>query len=88
MNFHVKMDDKKIKVNLDNTNLKDVLLYCKPKERLVLVKKFGLNGTKGVPLQRIGREYNLTRERIRQLEKKAFAIMKRSDEIKSVFIPS
>lgn len=77
MNFHVKMDDKKIKVNLDNTNLKDVLLYCKPKERLVLVKKFGLNGTKGVPLQRIGREYNLTRERIRQIETQALMRFRR-----------
>lgn len=53
MNFHVKMDDKKIKVDIESTNLKDVLVYCKPKERLVLMKKFGLNGEKGVPLQRI-----------------------------------
>jgi len=42
MTFKVKMDDKKIKVNLETTNLKDVLQYCKPKEQFVLVKKFGL----------------------------------------------
>jgi len=46
MNFHVKMDDKKIKVDIESTNLKDILIYCKPKERLVLMKKFGLNGEK------------------------------------------
>jgi hypothetical protein len=46
MNFNVKMDDKKLKVDIESTNLKDILIYCKPKERLVLTKKFGLNGEK------------------------------------------
>ncbi|HKL44410.1 MAG TPA: sigma factor-like helix-turn-helix DNA-binding protein [Candidatus Absconditabacterales bacterium] len=77
MNFHVKMDDKKIKVDIESTNLKDILIYCKPKERLVLMKKFGLNGEKGIPLQRIGKEYNLTRERIRQIETQALMRFRR-----------
>ena len=34
------MDDKKIVVDLESTQLKEVLLYCKPKERLILMKKF------------------------------------------------
>ena len=42
MNFNIKMDDKKIKVDIENTNIKDILQYCKPKEQLVLCKKFGL----------------------------------------------
>lgn len=53
MNFIVKMDDKKIKVDIEPTQLKDVLIYCKPKERLVLMKKFGLDGGKAIPLQQI-----------------------------------
>lgn len=77
MNFNVKMDDKKIKVDIEKTNLKDVLVYCKPKERLVLMKKFGLDGSKEVPLQRIGKEYNLTRERIRQIETQALMRFRR-----------
>ena len=77
MNFHVKMDDKKIKVDIESTNLKDILIYCKPKERLVLMKKFGLNGEKWVPLQRIWKEYNLTRERIRQIETQALMRFRR-----------
>lgn len=77
MNFHVKMDDKKIKVDIESTNLKDILIYCKPKERLVLMKKFGLNGEKWIPLQRIGKEYNLTRERIRQIETQALMRFRR-----------
>lgn len=68
MTFKVKMDDKKIKVNLDNTNLKDILQYCKPKEQFVLLKKFGLFWGKEIPLQRIWKEYGLTRERVRQIE--------------------
>lgn len=42
MNFNVKMDDKKINVNIETSHLKDVLQYCKPKEQLVLMKKFGI----------------------------------------------
>lgn len=77
MNFNIKMDDKKIKVDIEKTNLKDVLIYCKPKERLVLIRKFGLDGNKETPLQRIGKEYNLTRERIRQIEMQALMRFRR-----------
>jgi hypothetical protein len=68
MGFSIKMDDKKIKVNLEETNVKDILQYCKPKEQLVLFRKFGLTSGKETPLQRIGEEYGLTRERVRQIE--------------------
>jgi hypothetical protein len=47
------MDDKKIKVDLDATNVKDILQYCKPKEQLVLFRKFGLTTGKETPLQKI-----------------------------------
>ncbi len=77
MNFNVKMDDKKIKVDIEGTNLKDVLIYCKPKERLVLMKKFWLTWDKEIPLQRIWKEYNLTRERIRQIETQALMRFRR-----------
>ncbi len=66
--FRAKMDDKKIKVDLDKTNVKDILQYCKPKEQLVLYRKFWLVSGKEVPLQRIGEAYGLTRERVRQIE--------------------
>lgn len=66
--FRVKMDDSKINVNLDETNVKDVLQYCKPKEQLVLFRKFGLTTGKETPLQKIWELYGLTRERVRQIE--------------------
>lgn len=71
------MDDKKIKVNIENSNLKDVLKYCKPKEQLVLLKKFWLLTGKEIPLQRIGKDYNLTRERVRQIETQALMRFRR-----------
>ena len=77
MNFNVKMDDKKLKVDIEKTNLKDILIYCKPKERLVLMRKFGLDGSRETPLQRIGTEYSLTRERIRQIETQALMRFRR-----------
>ena len=78
MNFNVKLEDAKIKVDLSTTQLRDVLVYCKPKESLVLVKKFWLgNNEKCLPLQRIGQEYNLTRERMRQIESQALMRFRR-----------
>ncbi len=68
MTFATKMDDKKIKVDLSVTNLKDVLQYCKPKEQLVLIKKFWIDSGKETPLQQIWKKYWLTRERVRQIE--------------------
>lgn len=77
MNFNVKMDDKKINVNIETSQLKDVLQYCKPKEQLVLMKKFGIMTGSEVPLQRIGKEYSLTRERVRQIEAQALMRFRR-----------
>lgn len=78
MNFNIKMDDSKISLDLTNTRLKSVLQYCKPKEQLVLVRKFGLlTWGKEVPLQRIGKDYNLTRERVRQIEAQALMRVRR-----------
>lgn len=77
MNFNTKMDDKKIVVDLESTQLKEVLLYCKPKERLILMRKFGLDGGKETPLQKIGKEYSLTRERVRQIETQALMRFRR-----------
>lgn len=77
MNFNVKMDDKKINVNIDSSHLKDVLQYCKPKEQLVLMKKFWILTWSEIPLQRIGKEYSLTRERVRQIESQALMRFRR-----------
>ena len=52
----------------DMNNLLDTL---KPNEARVLRLRYGLNGLKPMSLQEIGKECNLTKERVRQIEKKA-----------------
>ena len=49
----------------------------RPKERLVITKRFGLSDEEGLTLEEIGGQLNLTRERIRQLEKSALHRLKK-----------
>ena len=49
-----------------------ILAALMPRERAVMEKRFGLTGDRSKTLEEIGKEYNLTRERIRQIEAKAF----------------
>jgi RNA polymerase primary sigma factor len=62
------------KTMLEN-NLKEIIsevLYkLKPIERDVISRHFGLNGTPPLTLKEIGQKYNLTKERIRQIEHSA-----------------
>ena len=46
------------------------------RERAVLEMRYGLNGEKPQTLEKIGSKMNVTRERIRQIEAKAKALMK------------
>lgn len=47
------------------------------RERLILVKKYGLDGGEPVTLAQIGRELDLSRERVRQLEARALQKLKK-----------
>ncbi len=42
-----------------------------PREQKVLVLRFGLDDGRSRTLEEVGREFNVTRERIRQIEAKA-----------------
>lgn len=58
-----------------NQNMKDeidnLLATLTEKEAEVLRYRFGLNGRKAMSLKEVGEVFNLTKERIRQIEKKA-----------------
>lgn len=46
------------------------------REKEVLIKRFGLDGSEPMTLEEVGREMNVTRERIRQIEKKGLTKLK------------
>ena len=64
---------KDIKALVDN-----LLLLLSEKEKLVIQKRFCLDGGRKYTLEEIGQEFSVTRERIRQIEKNALAKMKRN----------
>ncbi|MFC2071531.1 RNA polymerase sigma factor RpoD [Chloroflexota bacterium] len=49
----------------------EVLSYLTPREQRVLVLRFGLEDGRSRTLEEVGQEFNVTRERIRQIEAKA-----------------
>jgi RNA polymerase primary sigma factor len=51
--------------------IEDVLSSLTPRERRVLQLRFGLEDGRSRTLEEVGREFNVTRERIRQIEAKA-----------------
>ena len=67
-----------------SSGLTDLLNKChlKPRELEVLMLRYGLNGDDPLTLEEIGRKYNLTRERVRQMESSALMRIRRSPYVK------
>ncbi len=57
--------------NLEKVELRNLLLTLSDREREVLELRFGLVGERPLTLDEVGRHFELTRERIRQIEAKA-----------------
>jgi RNA polymerase primary sigma factor len=51
--------------------VQEVVGSLTPREQKVLVLRFGLEDGRSRTLEEVGREFNVTRERIRQIEAKA-----------------
>lgn len=47
------------------------------RDRAVIIKRFGLDGNHGMTLEELGREFGITRERIRQIEQKGIRRLKK-----------
>jgi RNA polymerase primary sigma factor len=58
--------------------VRDLLSSLKPIEADILRQRFGLNDDKELTLKEIGEKYNLSRERIRQLQEQALTKMRRA----------
>ena len=57
-------------------NLEEVLGSLSDREGRVLKMRFGLGGKRPMTLEEVGREFGVTRERIRQIEAKALRKLK------------
>lgn len=67
------------KINLIKI-LEDIFLVLTPKEKEVIIKRFSLNNEPRYTLERIGQQFSVTRERIRQIEKIALSKLRRTLE--------
>jgi len=64
-------------VELDSL-VDNLLLLLSEKEKMVVKKRFNLDGSHKNTLQEIGEEFSVTRERVRQIEKNALTKMRRN----------
>jgi len=75
--------DKNLYAQLDG-----LLSVLDERERKIIDERFGLNGRKALTLEEVGREFGVTRERIRQLQNSALTKMRRALRKKEKPIPS
>jgi RNA polymerase primary sigma factor len=64
--------------------LKEILVDLTPKERKILEMRFGLKDGITHTLEEVGKEFGVTRERIRQIEAKALEKLREHREIKKL----
>jgi RNA polymerase primary sigma factor len=62
-----------VSVSQLRNQIREVLLELTPRERRILQMRFGLENGRSRTLEEVGREFGLTRERIRQVERKALS---------------
>jgi hypothetical protein len=63
--------------------VEEILMSVKEREKQILMKRYGLKGSEIKTLAAIGLEHNLTRERVRQIEKDLLKTLKKSAKTNS-----
>ncbi len=74
-----KMDQKLLK-----EDIQDILEGLSPREREILILRFGLIGYRPYTLEEVGKIFNVTRERIRQIEAKALRKLRHPSRAKKL----
>lgn len=78
---------EKIVISKDlRAELEHILKTLKPRERLIIELRFGWNNCQPKTLEEIGCMYNVTRERIRQIEAKALKKLRKNKKINGLRI--
>lgn len=65
-------------------DLSTALHVLPPREREIIILRFGLRDGTPLTLEETGRHFNLTRERVRQLEARALSLLRDSPEMRSL----
>jgi RNA polymerase primary sigma factor len=68
--------DNQTNMNLLKDNLYEMLDFLTPRERKIIIMRFGLNGGDVHTLEEVWKEFGVTRERIRQIEAKTLEKLK------------
>ena len=68
--------DKETNLTLLKENLYEMLEFLTPRERKIIIMRFGLDGWELHTLEEVGKEFWVTRERIRQIESKTLEKLK------------
>jgi hypothetical protein len=75
-----KIIGSQTQVNLNNFQpillVENLLILLKDRDQDILRRRFGLDGIEADTLETIGKKYNLTRERVRQIEKDSLVSLK------------
>jgi RNA polymerase primary sigma factor len=66
-----QLPDEEVAVIVRNELLRSILDTLSTREREVLERRFGLDGSEPSTLDELGRTFNVTRERIRQIENRS-----------------
>jgi DNA-directed RNA polymerase specialized sigma subunit len=77
MTTPTKLNAPTLKLNLTEI-IEDIFMVLTEKEREVVVQRFSLDNKERRTLESIGRSFNVTRERVRQIEKIALGKLKRT----------
>jgi RNA polymerase primary sigma factor len=67
-----------LQVNSLNNDVKNMIDRLDPREGEIIRLRFGLNGERPLTLEEVGEKFDITRERVRQLQNIALQKMRRS----------
>ena len=83
--IHTKQSDS-LKTFKPSDIVGEILAVLKERDRQILIQRYGLNGNDIKTLAAIGQEQNLTRERVRQIEKDVLKNLRKSGLNKESFL--